>query len=57
MMMIFSLGLQDSVDGVHSLLGRQEELECLLKALDSRVDGFTQRSQELVDQQHYAAKQ
>lgn len=49
--------LQDSVDSVHSLLGRQEELEDLLKALDRRVDGFTERSQELINQQHYAAKQ
>ncbi|KAK2826814.1 hypothetical protein Q5P01_021028 [Channa striata] len=46
----------DSVDGVHSLLGRQEELEGLLKALDLRVDNFTQRSQELIEQPHYAAK-
>ncbi|XP_030248101.1 spectrin beta chain, non-erythrocytic 5 [Sparus aurata] len=46
----------DSVDGVHSLLGRQEELEGLLKALDQQVDHFTQRSQELINQQHYAAK-
>lgn len=48
---------QDSVDSVHSLLGRQEELEGLLKALDQRVDVFSARSQELIDQQHYAAKQ
>uniref|UniRef100_A0A8C9YZ58 Spectrin, beta, non-erythrocytic 5 n=1 Tax=Sander lucioperca TaxID=283035 RepID=A0A8C9YZ58_SANLU len=46
----------DSVDSVHSLLGRQEELEGLLKASDQRVDHFTQRSQELINQQHYAAK-
>ncbi|XP_071354370.1 spectrin beta chain, non-erythrocytic 5 [Trachinotus anak] len=46
----------DSVDGVHSLLGRQEELEGLLKALDQRVDHFTERSLELINQQHYAAK-
>ncbi|XP_029317025.1 LOW QUALITY PROTEIN: spectrin beta chain, non-erythrocytic 5 [Cottoperca gobio] len=46
----------DSVDSVHSLLGRQEELEGLLKALDQQVDHFTERSQELVNQQHYAAK-
>lgn len=45
------------MDSVHSLLGRQEELECLLKALDKRVDGFTGRSQELINQQHYAATQ
>lgn len=49
--------LQDSVDSVHSLLGQQEELEFLLKALDKRVDGFTERSQELINQQHFAAKQ
>lgn len=49
--------LQDSVDSVHSLLGRQEELEFLLKALDHRVDGFTERSRELLHQQHFAAKQ
>ncbi|XP_054470225.1 LOW QUALITY PROTEIN: spectrin beta chain, non-erythrocytic 5 [Anoplopoma fimbria] len=46
----------DSVDGVHSLLGRQDELEGLLKALDQRVDRFTERSQELINQRHYAAK-
>ncbi|XP_038585015.1 spectrin beta chain, non-erythrocytic 5 isoform X1 [Micropterus salmoides] len=46
----------DSVDSVHSLLGRQEELEGLLKALDQQVEHFTERSQELIDQQHYAAK-
>uniref|UniRef100_A0A3Q3IUH0 Calponin-homology (CH) domain-containing protein n=1 Tax=Monopterus albus TaxID=43700 RepID=A0A3Q3IUH0_MONAL len=44
----------DSVDSVHSLLGRQDELEGLLKALDQRVDHFSQRSQELINQQHYA---
>ncbi|XP_035529504.1 spectrin beta chain, non-erythrocytic 5 [Morone saxatilis] len=46
----------DSVDSVHSLLGRQEELEGLLKALDQQVDHFINRSQELINQQHYAAK-
>ncbi|XP_068608001.1 spectrin beta chain, non-erythrocytic 5 [Brachionichthys hirsutus] len=46
----------DSVDRVHSLLGRQEELEGLLKALDQRVDRFIQRSQELIKQGHYAAE-
>ncbi|CAJ1074861.1 spectrin beta chain%2C non-erythrocytic 5 [Xyrichtys novacula] len=46
----------DSVDSVHSLLGRQEELEGLLKALDQRVNNFTERSQELINNQHYAAK-
>ncbi|XP_056249803.1 spectrin beta chain, non-erythrocytic 5 [Seriola aureovittata] len=46
----------DSVDSVHSLLGRQEELEGLLKALDQRVHHFRERSLELINQQHYAAK-
>ncbi|XP_054653046.1 spectrin beta chain, non-erythrocytic 1 isoform X2 [Dunckerocampus dactyliophorus] len=46
----------DSVDAVDSLLARQEELEGLLKALDQRVDHFSKRSQELISQQHYAAK-
>lgn len=49
--------MQDSVDSVHSLLGRQEELESLLKALDQRVDKFTERSKELITQQHFASKQ
>lgn len=49
--------VQDSVDGVLSLLSRQDELEGLLKALDQRVDRFTQRSQELIDKRHYAAEQ
>ncbi|XP_069573815.1 spectrin beta chain, non-erythrocytic 5 [Brachyistius frenatus] len=46
----------DSVDSVHSLLGRQDELEGLLKALDQRVEHFVERSQELINQQHYASK-
>ncbi|XP_029973399.1 spectrin beta chain, non-erythrocytic 5 [Salarias fasciatus] len=46
----------DSVDAVHSLLGRQDELEALLKALDQRVDNFCERSRELIELQHYAAK-
>lgn len=45
------------MDAVHSLLSRQDELEGLLKALDLRIDGFTERTLELVDQGHYAAKQ
>lgn len=49
--------MQDSVDGVFSLLSRQDELEGLLKALDQRVDRFTQWSQELIDKRHYAAEQ
>ncbi|CAN9501902.1 unnamed protein product [Ophioblennius macclurei] len=46
----------DSVDAVHGLLGRQDELEALLKALDQRVENFCERSRELIDLQHYAAK-
>ncbi|XP_070699072.1 spectrin beta chain, non-erythrocytic 5 [Pempheris klunzingeri] len=46
----------DSVDGVRSLLGRQDELEELLKALDQQVDRFSERSRELIKQRHYAAK-
>ncbi|XP_028422093.1 spectrin beta chain, non-erythrocytic 5 [Perca flavescens] len=46
----------DSMDSVHSLLGRQEELDGLLRASDQRVDHFAHRSQELINQQHYAAK-
>lgn len=45
------------MDSVHSLLGQQEELEGLLKALDQRVDHFLERSQELIDRQHYAVRQ
>ncbi|KAM4625618.1 spectrin beta chain, non-erythrocytic 5 [Polymixia lowei] len=53
-LMVKDLG--DSVDSVHSLLGRQEELEGLLKALDQQINGFTKRSQELITKRHYAAK-
>lgn len=49
--------MQDSVDSVHSLLGRQDELESLLMALDQRVDKFAERSKELIDRQHFASKQ
>uniref|UniRef100_A0A667YRF9 Spectrin, beta, non-erythrocytic 5 n=1 Tax=Myripristis murdjan TaxID=586833 RepID=A0A667YRF9_9TELE len=38
----------DSVNSVHSLLGRQDELEGLLKALDQQISCFTETSQELV---------
>ncbi|XP_056867453.1 spectrin beta chain, non-erythrocytic 5 isoform X2 [Takifugu flavidus] len=47
----------DSVDAVHSLLSRQDELEGLLRALDTRIDRFTGRSLELIDRRHHAAKQ
>ncbi|XP_034432002.1 spectrin beta chain, non-erythrocytic 1 [Hippoglossus hippoglossus] len=46
----------DSVDSVHSLLGRQEEMEGLLKALDQRIDHFSERSLELINRPHYAAE-
>ncbi|XP_072545910.1 spectrin beta chain, non-erythrocytic 5 [Salminus brasiliensis] len=49
--------LGDSVDSVHSLLGRQEELEGLLRALDQQIDNFQNRSQELIDKRHFASKQ
>ena len=49
--------MQDSVDSVHSLLGRQEETEGLLKASDQRIDQFSERSLELINRQHYAAEQ
>ncbi|KAI5616449.1 spectrin beta chain, non-erythrocytic 5 isoform X2 [Silurus asotus] len=49
--------LGDSVDGVHSLLGHQEELECLLVALDQNISLFRDRSQELIDESHFASKQ
>ncbi|KAM8834261.1 LOW QUALITY PROTEIN: spectrin beta chain, non-erythrocytic 5 [Synchiropus picturatus] len=48
--------LGDSVDSVHSLLGRQEQLEVQLKVLDQRVDGFVKRSHDLVLQKHPEAK-
>ncbi|XP_078145742.1 spectrin beta chain, non-erythrocytic 5 [Centroberyx gerrardi] len=48
--------LGDSVDSVHSLLGRQQQLDGLLKALDQQITHFTERSQELVTQRHYAAQ-
>ncbi|XP_060938197.1 spectrin beta chain, non-erythrocytic 2 [Limanda limanda] len=46
----------DSLDSVHSLLGRQDEMEGLLKALDQRIDHFTERSLELINRGHYAAE-
>ncbi|KAG7328102.1 hypothetical protein KOW79_008046 [Hemibagrus wyckioides] len=49
--------LGDSVDGVHRLLGRQEELDGLLVALDQNISLFQDRSQELIDQCHFASKQ
>uniref|UniRef100_G3N8Q4 Spectrin, beta, non-erythrocytic 5 n=1 Tax=Gasterosteus aculeatus TaxID=69293 RepID=G3N8Q4_GASAC len=45
----------DSAEGVYALLGRQDELEGLLKVLDHRVDRFAQRSRELVRRRHHAA--
>ncbi|CAB1331140.1 unnamed protein product [Coregonus sp. 'balchen'] len=49
--------LGDSVDNVHSLLGRQEELEGLLKALDQQISLFQDKSKELINKRHFAAKQ
>ncbi|XP_029899947.1 spectrin beta chain, non-erythrocytic 5 isoform X2 [Myripristis murdjan] len=46
----------DSVNSVHSLLGRQDELEGLLKALDQQISCFTETSQELVAKRHHAAE-
>ncbi|KAM6973270.1 spectrin beta chain, non-erythrocytic 5 [Aplochiton taeniatus] len=48
--------LGDSVDSVHSLLGRQEELEGLSKALNHQIKLFTDKSQELTTKRHYAAR-
>ncbi|XP_010891275.2 spectrin beta chain, non-erythrocytic 5 isoform X2 [Esox lucius] len=49
--------LGDSVDSVRSLLVRQEEVEDLLKALDQHISLFQDKSKELVNKQHFAAKQ
>lgn len=45
------------MDAVHSLLSRQHELEGLLRALEMRIERFTERSLELIDRRHHAAKQ
>lgn len=45
------------MDNVHSLLGRQDELEALLNALELQINSFQEKSQELVKKRHYAAKQ
>ncbi|TSO67499.1 Spectrin beta chain, non-erythrocytic 5 [Bagarius yarrelli] len=49
--------LGDSVDGVYSLLGRQEELEGLLVALDQNISFLQEKSQELINNNHFASKQ
>ncbi|XP_026142105.1 spectrin beta chain, non-erythrocytic 5 isoform X1 [Carassius auratus] len=49
--------LGDSVDSVHSLLGRQEELEALLEALERSIYLFQDKSQELVSKRNFAAKE
>nr|XP_029543639.1 spectrin beta chain, non-erythrocytic 5 [Oncorhynchus nerka] len=49
--------LGDSVDNVHSLLGRQEELEGLLNSLNQQISLFQDKSKELVNKRHFAAKQ
>ncbi|XP_063040192.1 spectrin beta chain, non-erythrocytic 5 [Engraulis encrasicolus] len=49
--------LGDSVDSVHSLLGRQDELEALLNALELQINTFQEKSRELVKNRHFAAQQ
>uniref|UniRef100_A0A673I813 Spectrin beta chain, non-erythrocytic 2-like n=1 Tax=Sinocyclocheilus rhinocerous TaxID=307959 RepID=A0A673I813_9TELE len=49
--------LGDSVDSVHSLLGRQEELEALLEALERSINLFQDKSQELISKRNFAAKE
>ncbi|XP_062379447.1 spectrin beta chain, non-erythrocytic 5 [Sardina pilchardus] len=49
--------LGDSVDNVHSLLGRQDELEALLNALQLQINSFQEKSGELVKKRHFAAEQ
>ncbi|KAI1895008.1 hypothetical protein AGOR_G00101700 [Albula goreensis] len=49
--------LGDSVDSVHSLLGRQEELEDLLSALEQRIGQLQDRSSDLTRQRHSASTQ
>ncbi|XP_015205968.2 spectrin beta chain, non-erythrocytic 5 isoform X1 [Lepisosteus oculatus] len=49
--------LGDSVDSVHSLLGRQEELESLLNTLDQRIGLLQDRGKDLTRKGHFAAKQ
>uniref|UniRef100_A0A672QKD3 Spectrin, beta, non-erythrocytic 5 n=1 Tax=Sinocyclocheilus grahami TaxID=75366 RepID=A0A672QKD3_SINGR len=49
--------LGDSVDSVHSLLGRQEELEALLEALERSINLFQDKSQELISKRNFATKE
>nr|XP_055027307.1 spectrin beta chain, non-erythrocytic 5 [Misgurnus anguillicaudatus] len=49
--------LGDSVDSVHSLLGRQEELEALLAALERSISFFQDKSQELIGKNNFATKE
>ncbi|XP_076156260.1 spectrin beta chain, non-erythrocytic 5 [Alosa pseudoharengus] len=49
--------LGDSVDNVHSLLGRQDELDALLNALQLQINNFQEKSRELVKKRHFAAEQ
>ncbi|XP_052001180.1 spectrin beta chain, non-erythrocytic 5 [Xyrauchen texanus] len=49
--------LGDSVDSVHSLLGRQEELEALLGALERSIILFQDKSQELISKRNFASKE
>ncbi|XP_066550797.1 spectrin beta chain, non-erythrocytic 5 [Amia ocellicauda] len=47
--------LGESVDAVHSLLRRQEELEALLGVLDHRIGLLQDRSDQLTRRRHFAA--
>ncbi|XP_077095863.1 spectrin beta chain, non-erythrocytic 5 isoform X1 [Siphateles boraxobius] len=49
--------LGDSVDSIHSLLGRQEELEALLEALERSINLFQDKSKELTSKRNFAAKE
>ncbi|XP_068070705.2 spectrin beta chain, non-erythrocytic 5 isoform X1 [Danio rerio] len=49
--------LGDSVDSVHSLLSRQEELEALLEALERSIILFQDKCQELISKRNFAAKE
>ncbi len=42
---------------IHSLLGRQEELEALLEALERSIKLFQDKSQELISKRNFAAKE
>ncbi|KAA0711222.1 Spectrin beta chain, non-erythrocytic 5 [Triplophysa tibetana] len=49
--------LGDSVDSVHSLMSRQEELEALLGALERSIGLFQDKGQELINKDNFASKE